>query len=313
MLTNKNFLGIEIGGTKLQLITGNADGGVVTEHRFNIKREDGAEGIREIIRKTVVENYSEKIAAVGIGFGGPVNWKTGQITASFHVEGWSGFNIATWLEPIVKAPVFVENDANVAALGEAILGAGRGYEVVLYITIGSGVGGGLVVNQQIYHGAIPGEIEIGHVRLDRSGKTIQSCCSGWAVDAKIRNAIARDPAGVLARLAGNATSAEAVYLKAALDENDIEARKIFNETTDDLAFGISHAIHLLHPEIVILGGGLSLIGEIFSAAVRRKIPDFLMSTFNQGPVVKLAELKEQSVPVGALLLARNNFHKSLKS
>jgi glucokinase len=84
------------------------------------------------------------------------------------------------LESIASVPVFIDNDANVAALGEATHGAGKEHEVVLYITLGSGVGGGLVIHQKIYHGAIPGELEIGHIQMDRAGTTLQSRCSGWA-------------------------------------------------------------------------------------------------------------------------------------
>jgi glucokinase len=101
----------------------------------------------------------------------------------------------------------------VAALGEATYGAGKGYNNVLYITVGSGVGGGLVINQQIYHGTIPGEIEIGHIQMDRSGTTLQSRCSGWAVDEKIRHKINADSNGLLAKLIGNETSSEASFLK----------------------------------------------------------------------------------------------------
>jgi glucokinase len=313
MLLNQTFLGIEIGGTKLQIVTGAADGVLVTKHHFKIKKEDGAKGIRKNIEKTVHENYSERITATGIGFGGPVNWQNGQIAASFHIDGWSDFNIVDWLEPIVHAPVFVDNDANVAALGEALLGAGKEYRVVLYITIGSGVGGGLVINQQIYHGAIPGEIEIGHLRMDRSGDSFQSRCSGWAVDEKIRTAIAKQPKGLLASLVGSQSSGEAAFLKPALEQNDPLAREIFEETTDDLAFGISHAIHLLHPEIVILGGGFSLMGETLEKTVARKIPNYLMKAFQPGPVIKLALLREQSVPIGSLLLAHQNYHQTKKT
>lgn len=302
-------MGIEIGGTKLQLVTGAADGNLLTKHRFKINKEEGAKGIKAIIEKTVFENYKQKVSAVGIGFGGPVNWQTGQIAASFHIDGWSDFNLVEWLEPIVEAPVFVENDANVAALGEAVHGAGEGYHLVLYITIGSGVGGGLIIDNKIFHGAIPGEVEIGHIQMNRSGDTLQSRCSGWAVDEKIRSLIVKEPEGVLAKLAGDNISGKAAFLKTALEQNDPQAWQLYEETIDDLAFGLSHAIHLLHPEIMILGGGFSLLGEILQNSVTKKIPDYLMKAFYPGPVIKLAKLKEQSVPVGGLLLAHQKFRK----
>src|SRR5205085_6629816 len=113
-------------------------------------------------------------------------------------------------------PVFVDNDANVAALGEATHGAGIAVNPVFYVTLGSGVGGGLVVDGRIYHGAKPGEAEIGHVRLDRGGTTLESRCSGWAVDRKIREARARNASSILYKLIGAASAGEARFLAPAL-------------------------------------------------------------------------------------------------
>lgn len=305
-------MGIEIGGTKLQLVTGTADGKILTKHRFQIDKEQGAKGIRDIIEETVKQNYRAKIAAVGIGFGGPVNWQTGMIATSFHIEGWSDFNFADWLEPIVEAPVFVENDANVAALGEAVCGAGKNYSLVLYVTIGSGIGGGMVIKDEIYHGAIPGEVEIGHLRMNREGDTFQSLCSGWAIDERIRKLNARKPSGVLAQLTGDRRSGEAAFIKMAIEKNDVLATQLFEEVIDDLAFGLSHAIHLFHPEILILGGGFSMVGQILESSIQKKIAAYIMKAFHPGPVVRLAKLQELSVPTGALLLAAQKYHSAKK-
>ena len=300
-------MGIEIGGTKLQLVTGTADGQILTKHRFQIEKKKGATGIKELIEKTIKENYKGNISAAGIGFGGPVNWQAGQIATSFHIGGWSNFELAEWLEGIVEGPVFVENDANVAALGEAVNGAGKGYNLVLYITIGSGIGGGLVIRNEIYHGAIPGEVEIGHLRMNRSGDTFQSLCSGWGIDERIRNVIAKNPSGILAKIVGNRDSGEAAFLKSAIAQKDPLAADLFEQVTDDIALGLSHAVHLFHPEIVILGGGFSLIGDMLKNSIETKIPAYLMEAFHPGPVIRLAELKELSVPTGALLLAAQNY------
>ncbi|HEV7333886.1 MAG TPA: ROK family protein [Flavisolibacter sp.] len=303
------FLGIEIGGTKLQMVTGNADGSLLSSHRFNVNKEDGAEGIRNNITTVLAEYKTETIAAIGVGFGGPVNRQKGRVETSFHIEGWSGFAIADWLGTLMRVPVFIDNDANVAALGEATYGAGRDYRHVLYITLGSGVGGGLVVNRQIYYGAIPGEVEIGHIRMDRKGTTLESLCSGWAVDNKIRGAVAANPQGILAQRVKGIKQPEAVFLKEAIEAGDDTARQIFEQTTEDFAFGLSHAIHLLHPEVVVLGGGLSLMGDMLQQSVEKKLPNYLMKAFAPGPPVKLAELREKAVPLGCLALCNQQLIK----
>lgn len=308
----KTFLGIEIGGTKLQIILGDESGNIHERFCFSVLASEGAKGIRQQIESTLEKLFPKtKPAAVGVGFGGPVDGKIGKIYCSHHIEGWSDFPIADWLHSITNIPVFVDNDANVAALGEAIHGAGKNFDTVFYVTLGSGVGGGLVFDREIYHGAKPGEAEFGHLRLDKSGRILESSCSGWAVDRKIREAIERGESELLSNLAGEQRSGEAKFLRAALEKNDPLAREILNETAEDLAFGLSHVAHLFHPEIIILGGGLSLVGEPLRAAVENFLPNFLMTAFAPGPKIALAKLGEDAVTIGALELARVRFENSL--
>src|SRR5882724_3464993 len=140
----KISLGIEIGGTKLQLVLGER-GKIKERRRLTVEPRLGAEGIREQIKKALPE-FGGSIGAVGVGFGGPVDWKTGRIYRSHQIEGWSEFDLGSWLRELTRTPVRVDNDANVAALGEALHGAGKGLNPVFYVTLGSGVGGGLVLN-----------------------------------------------------------------------------------------------------------------------------------------------------------------------
>jgi glucokinase len=162
----------------------------------------------------------------------------------------------------------------------------------------------LAVQRQIYHGAVPGEAEIGHIRLDRRGGIVESRCSGWAVDRKIRTLAQRKPDSVLAQLAQTSSGGEAKHLGKALAQEDPEALRILRETSDDLAFGLSHVVHLFHPEVIVVGGGLSLLGEPLRAAIATALPHFIMDAFAPGPRVVLAALGEDAVPTGALELAK---------
>ena len=302
----KPYLGIEIGGTKLQIVVGDASAHIVERHRFTIEAERGGDGIREQIHACLSELIPQHSpAAIGVGFGGPVDCQSGEVCVSHQVEGWSNFPLRHWLSLLADLPVVVENDANAAALGEANLGAGAGFNPVFYITLGSGVGGGLVVNGQIYHGAKPGEAEIGHVRLDRQGTTVESRCSGWAVDERIRTLQHTAPQSLLAKLiAAAGPGGEAKHLPAALRLGDPGARRLIQETALDLAFALSHVVHLFHPEVIVLGGGLSLVGDAWRNAVASTLRAFLMEAFAPGPAMRLAALGEDAVPVGALLLAQ---------
>ena len=301
---SKVFLGIEIGGTKLQIVIGDSSAKILERHRIAVEKREGGAGIRREI-ENALKSLLPKIrpAAIGVGFGGPVDWQTGKICCSHQIEGWSEFPIADWLRSLAKVPVRVDNDANVASLGEALYGAGKQLNPVFYVTLGSGVGGGLVVNGKIFHGAKPGESEIGHMRLDKSGRIVESSCSGWAVDQKIRAAIKRNPESIFAKIVGKQIGGEAKYLKIGLERKYPVAQRILKETAEDLAFALSHVTHLFHPEIIVIGGGLSLVGEPLREAVQTYLSGFLMEAFLPGPKVALAELGEDVVPTGALQLA----------
>ena len=296
-----SHIGIEIGGTKIQIVAGNADGTFLERHRLAADRARGGAGIREQIASVVPGLMSRhSVASVGVGFGGPVDPKTGQICCSHQVPGWHDFPLGDWVRDLTGVPVAVENDANVAALGEALRGAGRGFGCVFWINMGSG----MVVDGRLYHGARPGEAEIGHLRLDRSGRIVEDACSGWAVDRRIRAAVVGQE-GFLARAVGSQSSegGESRHLRSAIDAGDPLARKILGDVADDLAFALSHAVHLFHPEIIVVGGGLSLVGEPLRAAMADALPAYLMEAFRPGPQVALAGLGEDSVPIGALALA----------
>ncbi|MBI2925775.1 MAG: ROK family protein [Verrucomicrobia bacterium] len=302
----QSFLGLEIGGTKLQFVVGDESAKIRGRRRFTVERAGGGEAIRRQIQATLPELLAAtKPRALAVGFGGPVDRATGTIAVSHQIEGWSGFALRDWLHTLSGLPVIVENDANTATLGEARHGAGVGCDPVFYVTLGSGVGGGLVVNGRIYHGSKPGEAELGHVRLDKQGTIVEHRCSGWAVDGRIRELRAKTPDSVLSRLTANAHGGEARFLADALQQDDPLARQILGETAEDLAFALSHVVHLFHSEIVVLGGGLAFVGEPLRAAVADALPRFIMDVFKPGPRVALAALGEDAVPVGALVLARS--------
>ena len=124
------------------------------------------------------------------------------------------------------------------------------------------------------------------------------------MDAKIRELKARNPLSLLARLSADSVGGEARHLDVALREGDADARRILNETAADLAFGLSHVAHLFHPAVIVLGGGLSNVGEPLREAVAAALKPLLMAVFHPAPPVRLTALGEGAVPAGALLLTR---------
>jgi len=301
------FLAIEIGGTKLQLFAGDGSGQILQRWRFEVDAARGGAGIRSQIETALPEIlHAHDVAAVGVGYGGPVDWRTGHICCSHQVEGWADFPLGDWLRERTGKRVIIDNDANCRAVGEALRRARPGSNPAFYVTLGSGVGGGLAVDGKIYHGAKPGESEIGHIRLDKKGTILEHCCSGWAVDKQVRAAVSENPSSSLARAAAGMTQGQARALVPAMRENCPFAQSILSVVADDLAFGLSHVTHLVHPEVIVLGGGLSFIGEPLRGAVASALAQYLMEAFAPGPGVALAGLREDAVPVGALLLAAAN-------
>jgi glucokinase len=306
---SNTFLGIEIGGTKIQVFLTDDQINIIERHKFLVNQQKEAAYIRDNIEDKIHKILQKhEVGAIGVGYGGPVDHQTGLIITSYQVNGWNDFNLVKWLHELTEIPVAIDNDANIAALGEAHLGAGKNISRVFYITLGSGVGGGYIIDGEVYHGNKPGEVEIGHIRLDRKGTILESRCAGWAVDKKIRNYAENNPGSVMASIVGSANQAEAKYLLEAINKGDEGAEKILLETADDFAFGLSHAIHIINPEIIILGGGLSLLGNPLKVAVEENLPKYLMDAISP-PGIRLAELKEDAVCIGAALLAKKYLYK----
>src|SRR5437879_4821849 len=189
------FLGIEIGGTKLQLGVGAGDGVIVGLWRSNVEVAAGPEGIRRQIGAAVPELLAKanldrsQLKGIGIGFGGPVDDATRTIIKSHQIEGWDNFPLADWITELTGLPSVLGNDADVAGLAEALFGAGKGLSPIFYITIGSGIGGGLIINGEIYRGCGRGAAEIGHLRC--IGSVLEEKASGWAIGREAREAAAQ--------------------------------------------------------------------------------------------------------------------------
>lgn len=300
-----NYLGIEIGGTKIQVRAENERGQLLALERFNASST--ADQIRQQLTD-VIQQFRQQIKfdAAGVGFGGPVDYRTGQICQSFHVDGWHQFSLTNWLRDITQCPVYADNDANVATLGEAMRGAGRFYQQVYYVTIGSGVGSGYVRTGEVIHGRTPGEWEIGHLQLDPAGTTLQSVASGWGVDERIRLALPLHPDSVLSQAVQQDPGHEARHLGAALAGGDAFAEQILADTVQPLAWAFSHVMHLVHPDVLILGGGVTNLGERLRSAIEQRVTQYVMPAFHPLPPILLSELGEQVVPIGAIEWAKYN-------
>jgi glucokinase len=292
-------VGIEIGGTKLQAGIGLRDGKLLALVRRTVDPDKGGAGIREEIPSLIEEAIAKAgcspkdLAGLGIGFGGPVDVKRGRILLSHQIEGWSDFPLRDWLQKKVEVPVVLQNDAKTAALAEATLGAGKGRKRIFYITVGSGVGGGLVIDGAPDVGQGLGAGEIGHTWVPdpESGKPdkLEHVASGWSIGKRGSRRLGRELSGAeVAALAG---------------KGDAAAKRVVEESAEALAIGIGNVLALLHPERFIVGGGVSLMGDLWWGPLKKALAErFAFQPFAQSYDVVPSALGEEVVVIGAVLL-----------
>ncbi len=338
------FLGIEIGGTKLQLGVGLGDGSRLTVlERLYVRYQDGAEGILaklEQIALPLIAQY--RVAAVGIGFGGPVDADAGRTLLSHQVDGWGDFPLIDWCREKLGAPAVLGNDSDLAGLAEARFGAGRGREVVFYTNIGSGIGGALVIGGELYRGGGGIASELGHLRVgpqsDRPDQTVESIASGWGIAAAARTyvsdpdshalSLAPDegrpwhPEAVRHRLIAREEADEkyaadlrrrcdsdieqlsaAIVAEAAAAGNQL-AREIYDHVCRTYGWAIAQMITLLAPNAVVIGGGVALAGEeLLLAPLREYVDRYVFPPLRETFEIVPAALGEEMVVHGALALA----------
>jgi len=308
------FLGIEIGGTKLQLAVGRGDGFLLRQWRGEVDLVTGGAGIRA----EIVRNYAgllheaglkkSDIRGIGVGFGGPTDDATQSVVVSHHVSGWDGFPLAHFLHENLGIPAVICNDADVAGLGEALHGAGQGMSPVFYITVGSGIGGGLIIDGNIYRGVGRGAAEIGHLRpvypmgAQPHDHILEYFASGWGIaQAAERWAAVGYPPKVEGPITGKAVAEAAA-------KGDKLALALVETAVQALAEGICSVIKLLCPRRIIIGGGVSLMGEeLFFQPLRRYVAERGMQALAGLTDIVPAQLGEEVVLHGALALARRKF------
>jgi glucokinase len=304
------FLGVEIGGTKLQLGVGAAEEGkLVALKRADVRPAAGAEGIRGQIAEiaaTLIAEYP--IEAIGFGFGGPVDVAAGRTIKSHHVAGWDNFFLVDWCVKTFGLPAGVANDADMAGLGEARFGAGRGKRVVFYTNVGSGIGGALCIDGRVYVGGAGIASELGHLRprpqADDPHQIVEKAASGWAIaeaarsDARLAAELARQhncrPEQFTSKMVAEAAQA-----------GNEAAVAVFRRATQTYGWAIAQMITLLSPEVVVVGGGVPLAGEaLFFAPLRQEVERYVFPPLRGTYRIAPAQLGEEVVVHGALALAR---------
>jgi glucokinase len=310
------YLGIEIGGTKLQIGLGPGDGTLTDLWRGGVGPAADGASIRERIAVAVPELLDRagvaraRLRAVGVGFGGPVDDATRRTITSHQIAGWDNFPLADWLTEVIGVPAALGNDADVAGLAEALFGAGQGLSPVFYITIGSGIGGGLVIAGRIFRGCGRGAAEIGHLKI-RHGDgydVLEHLASGWGIQDQVKKNLARGlgPDSPLRQMTGGDFDQLTVQMIGeAAAAGDPFSRDRLKLAVGHLAEGVCHVIALVCPRRVVIGGGVSLLGEgLLFGPLRERVAEQAFKPFAGLTEIVPAALGEEVVVHGALALAR---------
>jgi glucokinase len=305
--------GVDIGGTKLLAVAATDKGEIVAQRRQ--PTADGPDAVLAAIAAVVADLVAAEpgIAALGVGVAGLVDLN-GVVHYAPNLPGFVGIAAQERLAASCPVPVVVDNDANVAALGEVLHGAGRGYREVLVVTLGTGVGGGLVFNGTVQRGGYGLAAEIGHFTVDPAGPLCacgqrghwEAIASGSALGRRAREWAGRgDAPGVLARAGGNVEAVTGHHVGAAAEAGEIDGLAILAEHARAVALGLGGLVNILDPEIVVISGGLIELGDHLLGPLRAVLPEYVeAAALRTVPPVLAATLGEYAGAVGAAALAR---------
>lgn len=278
-------LGLDIGNTRLTAGVVEACGHLHQCWREDNPRAEGATATLSLLGEMIAcaQQVYPGLAALGVGFGGPVDLATGTVRRSHHTTGWEGLKLAEILGQVSGLPVFLDNDANVGGLGEAWFGAGRGVHSLLYVNVGTGIGGAVILEGRVHHGAHSNAGEIGHVVIAPESEVICTCgqrgcleclASGDALAAAARRRLQRDTSREsllrnypLSQITGREVSSAA-------QQGDAIAGEIMRQAGRYLGFAAAAACNVIDPELVVIGGGVSEDNPEYLAAAQQALSEY---------------------------------------
>lgn len=309
----KNYvIGIDLGGTKISAAIADLNGNVIFQTTLPTNAQEGEEAVlgRMIsVIETLFEKSNktiEEVVSIGIGSPGPLDAKKGIIITTPNLP-FRNCDIVSPIRNKFNIPVYLDNDANVAAIGEFMLGAAKGTENMVYITVSTGVGGGAVINGKIYRGNTSNALEIGHTTILPDGPRcncgnhgcVEALASGTAIAKRAKEAIERGLDTTLANYE-NVTSYE-VFREA--EKGDIVATDILDRSLNYLGICVANTITSFDPEMVVIGGGVSKGGDIVFERVQQVVNERCFEAMAEACKIVPAGLGTDAGVIGAVALA----------
>lgn len=305
-------VGVDLGGTKISTALANLEGKV---SNINVIPTNAHEGEEKVLQR-IIENIEfvikdsgidlSEVKAIGIGSPGPLDAEKGIIISTPNLP-FKNFNLVKPLKEKFNVPVYLDNDANVAAIGEFMLGAGKGTKNMVYFTVSTGVGGGAVLNGQIYRGNTSNALEIGHMTVAPFGPRcgcgnigcLEALSSGTAIGRRGQEAV-RSKVETSLKNYDEITSFE-VFTEA--KKGDAVAMDIVDEALTYLGIGIANAISIFDPEMIVIGGGVTKAGDIVFDKVREVVNKRCFKAMSESTKILPAGLGTDAGVVGSVALA----------
>ena len=310
------FLALDIGGTKIAGGIVNTDGRLLQRATVPTEAACGSDRIisnASKLARDLVQSHLQvsqiPVVALGVGSVGQIDFASGSVVvATSALPGWAGTCLRSAFGAELGLPTFVENDANAAAYGEYRAGAARGYRNVVCLTLGTGIGGGVIADGQLLRGATGGAAELGHVAVKLDGDLcpcgrrgcLEAYSSGSALLRYAMKRLESPPAGTASALAGHSSLAGPIIFDAAA-QGDRLAQEIVERFCRYLATGLVSFQCAFDPECIVLGGGVSSIGEFLLGTIRQALPEQ-----DRHIRLLLASLGNDAGLIGAALLARDS-------
>ncbi len=313
-------LGVDIGGTKIAAGLVDAEGSILFQTRVPMcAREDAATGFAAV--KNAIEavfaarpEARARLAGIGICAPGPLDPRTGVVLNPPNVPCWRNFPLAAEVQRVFHVCAKIDNDANAAALAEAIWGAGVGFRNVFYATLGTGIGTGIIFDQHIYHGRTGSAAEGGHVSIDYNGPRcgcgkrgcIKALCSGPAIALRARARLgeSKAPSRMRELAGGDLKRLTAEDVAAAFHGGDALAREVLEASADLLAVWLGNVIDLLEPDVAVFGGGVALLMSEFFPRMHNELPKWSINSRCCEIPLLLAKYGSDAGIAGAAALCR---------
>jgi len=319
------IVGIDIGGTKISIIVARPGGSIIEKrvlktHVFRAaprSLEEILQVIKDLLKKNAV---GKRLYAIGVGVPGAIDNRAGIITRSPNLPGWSGIPLRKILRNAFHVPVFLDNDANVACLGEKVFGGGKKFTDFVYITISTGIGGGVVANDRLVRGIGGYAGEVGHMVVHPRGRScncgkhgcLEAYASGTAMAKIVRERIRKmtkteQMKSRLAKyLSANKGRISAFDIELAARSGDRVARALLDEAGYDLGLGLSNVIQTVNPQAIILGGSVVKAYVFFKKALRRALKENVWSVpLKQCKIVR-STLGDRVADLGTIALVKEN-------